>query len=109
MYRNGSWPTLIVFCVNVIEYVWRIESGRGLFQCLPEENWNNSNRCALSRPRGKTASYQIQFNLQLEIAPSSKVPPEKLTVLELLKKLPAFYGIRRIITAFTRAYHVSIS
>ena len=110
MYRNGSWPTLkVLFCVNVIECVWRTESGRGLFQCWPEENCNNNDRCALSRPRGKTFSSQIQFNLQLETTPSSIVLPEKLRVLELLKKLPAFYGIRRIITAFTTAHHVSIS
>jgi hypothetical protein len=34
---------------------------------------------------------------------------EKLTVLQLLKNLPAFYCTRRFITAFTRALHWSLS
>jgi hypothetical protein len=34
---------------------------------------------------------------------------EKLTVLQLVKKSPAFYGIRRFITAFTNARQLSLS
>jgi hypothetical protein len=34
---------------------------------------------------------------------------EKLTVSQLVKKFPTFYGTRRFITAFTRARHVSLS
>jgi hypothetical protein len=34
---------------------------------------------------------------------------EKLTVSQLVKKFPAFYGTRRFITAFTRARHLSLS
>jgi hypothetical protein len=34
---------------------------------------------------------------------------EKLTVSQLLIKLPAFYGTRRFITAFTTARHLSLS
>jgi hypothetical protein len=33
----------------------------------------------------------------------------KLTVPQLVKKFPAFYGTRRFITAFTRARHLSLS
>jgi hypothetical protein len=33
----------------------------------------------------------------------------KLTVAQLVKKYPAFYGTRRFITAFTRARHWSLS
>jgi hypothetical protein len=36
-------------------------------------------------------------------------PLEKLTVSQLVKKFPAFYGTRRFITAFTRARHLSLS
>jgi hypothetical protein len=38
-------------------------------------------------------------------APWNIVLFEKLIVTELVKKFPAFYGIRRIITVFTRACH----
>jgi hypothetical protein len=34
---------------------------------------------------------------------------EKLTVSQLFKKFAAFYGIRRFITAFTRAHHLYLS
>jgi hypothetical protein len=34
---------------------------------------------------------------------------EKLTVSQLVRKFPAFYGTRRFITAFTRACHLSLS
>jgi hypothetical protein len=43
------------------------------------------------------------------LTPWSRVLPEKLKRPELLKKLPAFYGTRRFITAFTRARHLSLS
>jgi hypothetical protein len=34
---------------------------------------------------------------------------EKLTVPQLVKKFPAFYGTQRFITAFTTARHMSLS
>jgi hypothetical protein len=34
---------------------------------------------------------------------------EKLTVCQLVKKFPAFYGTWRVITAFTTAHHLSLS
>jgi hypothetical protein len=43
------------------------------------------------------------------LTPWSRVLPEKLKHPELLKKFPAFYGTRRVITAFTRARHLSLS
>ena len=36
----------------------------------------------------------------------SRVIPEKLTVSQLVKKFPAFYGTRRFITAFMSARHL---
>ena len=41
--------------------------------------------------------------------PYSTVFLEKVTVLQLVKKFPAFYGTRRFITAFTNARHLSLS
>ena len=43
------------------------------------------------------------------LSPWSKVLLEKLTVSQLVKKLPAFYGTRRSITALTSANHLSLS
>ena len=39
----------------------------------------------------------------------STVHLKKLTVSQLVKKFPAFYGTRRFITAFTSARHLSLS
>jgi hypothetical protein len=39
----------------------------------------------------------------------SRVLLEKLTVLQLVKKFPAFYGTRRFITTVTSARHLSLS
>jgi hypothetical protein len=43
------------------------------------------------------------------LTPWSRVLPEKLKRPKLLKKLPALYGTRRFVTAFTRARHLSLS
>jgi hypothetical protein len=51
----------------------------------------------------------IDINILLKLTPWSRVLPEKLTVLQLLKKFPAFYGTRRFITAFTTARLLSLS
>jgi hypothetical protein len=44
----------------------------------------------------------------LDVHPRSRGLLEKLTLSQLVKKFPAFYGTRRFITAFTRAYHLSV-
>jgi hypothetical protein len=43
------------------------------------------------------------------LTPHSTVLLEKLTGLQLVKKLPAFYGTRRFVTAFTSARHLPLS
>ena len=43
------------------------------------------------------------------LTPWSRVPLEKLTVSQLVKNFPVFYGTRRFITAFTNARHLSLS
>jgi hypothetical protein len=45
----------------------------------------------------------------LVLTPWSRGLLEKLTVSQLVKNLPAFYGTRRFITTFTRAPHLSLS
>jgi hypothetical protein len=49
---------------------------------------------------------QILTNLFI---PWSRVLLEKLTVFQLFKKFPAFYGTRKFITAFKNASHLSLS
>jgi len=44
-----------------------------------------------------------------KLTPWSRVLLEKLTVFELVKKFPAFYGTRRFITAFTSPCRLSLS
>jgi hypothetical protein len=43
------------------------------------------------------------------LTPWCRVLLEKLTGLQLVKKLPTFYGTRRFITAFTSFHHPSLS
>ena len=43
------------------------------------------------------------------LTPWSRVLLEKRTGLQLVKKLPAFYGTRRFVTAYTSAHHLSLS
>ena len=43
------------------------------------------------------------------LTPWNRVLLEKLTGPQLVKKLPAFYGTRRFITALTSAHHLSLS
>jgi hypothetical protein len=52
-----------------------------------------------------TAASRITYLL----TPWSRVLPEKLTGLQLVKKFPAFYRTRRFITALTSARHLSLS
>ena len=48
-------------------------------------------------------------NTDYLLTPRSRALLKKLTGSLLVKKLPAFYGKRRFITAFTSALHVSLS
>ena len=43
------------------------------------------------------------------LTPWCRVPLEKLTGLQLVKKFPAFHGTRRFITALTSLRHLSLS
>jgi hypothetical protein len=56
----------------------------------------------------KTAHTE-QFIIDANLTPRRRVLLEKLTVPQLLKKFPAFYGTRRFITAFTKHRHLSLS
>ena len=51
----------------------------------------------------------IQTVLYLLHTPWSRIILEKTTGFQLVKKFPAFYGSRMVITAFTSAHHLSLS
>jgi hypothetical protein len=55
-----------------------------------------------------TFTYLLTCLLTCLLTPCSRVILEQLTGLQLVEKLPAFYGTRRFITAFTSARHLSI-
>ena len=64
-------------------------------------------------PSGNTATfvlitYFLTHSLTHSPTPWSRGLPEKLTGPQLVKKLPAFNGTRRFITAFTRHGHLSL-
>ena len=51
----------------------------------------------------------ILYSLNHSLTPWSTVFLKKLTVSQLVKNFPPFYGTRRFITAFTNACHMSLS
>jgi hypothetical protein len=51
----------------------------------------------------------LQRTYLFTLIPCSSVLHGKLTDSQLVKKFPAFYGIRSFITAFTRVRHLSLS
>jgi hypothetical protein len=54
-------------------------------------------------------SFHLYHCFTYLLAPWSRVPLEKLTGLQLVKKFAAFYGTRKSITAFTTACYRSLS
>ena len=54
-------------------------------------------------------TYLLTYLLTHSLTPCSRVLLDKLTVSQLLKKFPAFYGTRRFITAVTSASDLSLS
>ena len=60
---------------------------------------------------GEACDYQLYWTIRLThlFTPWCRVLLEKLTGLQLVKKLPAFHGTRRFITALTSVCHLSLS
>jgi hypothetical protein len=99
-------------------FSWRLEKPRKIIMnsCLRGKNLKQ-----------KSLSVQISFELitmaMLEMGcqtalsskqkalftPWNRALLEKLTVSQLVKKFPTFYGTRRFIIAFTSARHLSLS
>ena len=70
--------------------------------------YSNINLHLISQRECATLDYVSLLTYSL-LTPWCRVLLEKLTGLQLLKKFPAFYGIRRFITAFTSFRHLSLS
>jgi hypothetical protein len=51
----------------------------------------------------------IKILLSYLLNPWSRILLEKLTGFQLVKKFPAFYGTRRVVTSFTSSRHLSLS
>ena len=60
-------------------------------------------------PNNIHTSYESLDPRSHVLTPWSRVFLEKLTVPQLVKNFPAFYGTRRFVTAFTSAHHLSLS
>jgi len=58
--------------------------------------------------RGHPVVFKVHLLTYL-LTPWRRFLLEKLTGLHLVKKLPAFYGTRKFITAVTSARHLSLS
>jgi hypothetical protein len=72
---------------------------------MREEPYTKVMQFALEPGRSKHGCSKNKYLL----TPLSRFLLEKLTGLQLVKKFPAFYGIRRFITALTSAGHLSLS
>jgi len=53
--------------------------------------------------------WRLLLRERILFTPRYRVVLEKLTVLQLVKKFPAFHGIRKFITALTNIRHLSLS
>jgi len=65
-----------------------------------------SNKCTSQK---HIVIYHTLTYLLTYLTPWSRILLDKLTGSQLLKKFPAFYGIRRFITAFTTVCQLSVS
>ena len=102
--------------VFVVSYLYPVGSGleirvdrsvqlNQMFQFSPGVFWE----CTLTPYRSQRIRVHCTYLLTYLLAPWCRVLLEKLTGLQLVKKLPAFYGTRRFITALTRVRHLSLS
>ena len=77
--------------------------------CVYTQDWTNKHSF-ISNIQQDWADTSLHFYLLTYLlTPRSRILLEKLTSSQLVKKFPAFYGIRKFITAFTTARHLSLS
>ena len=73
-------------------------------------NWQSDNYlcCSVNHVGAHFISSTYAYTCSYLITPCSRALTEKLTCSQLVKKFAAFHGIRRFITAFTSAQHLSL-
>jgi hypothetical protein len=80
-------------------------TGLRLLKCVSRDQQGE----LLREMKGGVKILVINYTQNTWLIPQSRVILEKLTVAQLIKKFPTFYGIQRFITVFTRARHWSLS
>ena len=94
--------------VTVIQSLSSLSLSSSSHRCRLEPRTNFfrlRNRQKIVRIRFENIRYLLTYSLTRW----SRVLLEKLTGFQLVKKFPAFYGTRGLITAFTSARHLSLS
>jgi hypothetical protein len=88
----SCWGILALWCIALVTTATQ--------QTLPTEPWHDSNFWQ------STYTYCLIYSLTHSW---SWALLEKLSIVQLLKSFPSFYGTRRFITLLTRALHWSLS
>ena len=68
-----------------------------------------SHSLSLSLSLSLSVPHNLSFKKNYLLTPRSRALLEKITGSQLVKEFPAYYGIWRFITAFTRARHLSLA
>jgi len=98
MKKSGPSKTKVRFCVKLDREYCVLHTVRGNKKERKKEMWSGSRRLIF-----------YILSAQYLLTPWCRALLEKLTGLQLVKKFPAFYGVRRFITAFTSVRHLSLS
>jgi hypothetical protein len=100
---NLEWIKTNIFFLNTCDDVAK------------KNDWPMVNKTSSQLPCSLMSEEELHLHQRHSIsvlttkpAPCNKVLVDKLTVTQLVKKFPAFYGTRRFITVFTTARHWSL-
>jgi hypothetical protein len=90
-------------CLSSATWKRQLNTDRTYYGVFWRHRWCAVRSWALSRNCEKQVIAHTLLTYLLTYSVEQRVLLEKLTGLQLLKKLPAFYGTRRFISAFTSA------
>jgi hypothetical protein len=80
-----------------------------MFRLKMASKSRNMSLSSLNRKLIRLCYTTFYFSVSYLLTHCSRFLLEKLTSLQLVKKLPAFYGSRWFITTFTSAHHLSLT
>ena len=108
LFSMQNWFAL---CVDSSNNDWTNFSSSGLrwFSCNILFSCSSRSNFSLQRKFGLTVLITKPTRSTYLLTPWSRVLLEKLAILQLVKKFPAFCGTRRFLTALTSARHLSLS